>query len=220
MASFIFNKENTFVISIDKENNERLNKISRRLKLLNIEFTHKKACLPNDVNLNIAKYLSPVEKACTQSHIELWKHIVDNNIEYAFILEDDACFRNDFLEKVNLFWSQVYDEDWHMILLNASESERVHEHFVLAREQFMAAGYILHNRGARWLLNTYSQEFQMSDWMTTRMQLYKRCYTYFPWLIIQEGRESTLQSNEKLNADFEKVRRLLREANYPIENYF
>ncbi len=216
---FVFNKDNCFIISIDKENNTRLEKMKKRMSNLNIEFTHKKACLPKDLNINIVNYLSPGERASTQSHVELWRKIVDNNLDYALILEDDACFRHDFLEKLNNFWVHVKDDDWHMILLNASEEEKVQEHFVQCREQFMVAGYILHNRGARWLLGTYGHEFQMSDWMTTRMQLFTRCYTYFPWLIIQEGADSTVQMGEKFMADCAKVRRLLKEADYPIENY-
>ena len=37
------------------------------------------------------------EKACSTSHFLLWKYIVENNISKAFILEDDACFRHDWI---------------------------------------------------------------------------------------------------------------------------
>jgi hypothetical protein len=53
--------------------------------------------------------------------------------------------------------------------------------------------------------------------MITRLQLYGGSYTYYPWLVIQEGIESTIGSG--VVDDHAKVLRLLSNTNYAIENY-
>ncbi len=53
--------------------------------------------------------------------------------------------------------------------------------------------------------------------MTSRDQIYGHSYCYFPWLIIQEGIDTTIGS--KFDADREKVVRCLNEINYSIDNY-
>jgi hypothetical protein len=53
--------------------------------------------------------------------------------------------------------------------------------------------------------------------MTTRLQLYGHSYCYFPWVIIQEGKDTNIGSN--LEADHEKVLRCLGEIDYGLENY-
>jgi GR25 family glycosyltransferase involved in LPS biosynthesis len=218
-TKFIFNKENCFIISIDKENNTRLEKIKKRLEYFNIEFTHWKASTPDKIEDTFAGNFSPTEKACAQSHINIWKYIVENNLEYALILEDDACFRKDFLNIINNFWKDIDDPNWHSIFLNASEEEKINEKFILCKEQYLCAGYIMSQSGANFILNLYKNKYCSADWMTTRLQLYNHSYTYFPWLIIQDGKDSYIQSNEHLEKDKEKVLRILKDANYLIENY-
>jgi glycosyltransferase involved in cell wall biosynthesis len=54
--------------------------------------------------------------------------------------------------------------------------------------------------------------------MTSRLQLRGHCYSHFPWLIIQEGDESTIGSG--VAEDHAKVLRLLNEVQYPLTNYY
>jgi hypothetical protein len=68
-------------------------------------------------------------------------------------------------------------------------------------------------------MNQFAGCYASSDWMTTRLQLYGHSYCYFPWLIIQEGKDSNIGSN--LEADHAKVIRCLGEIDYGLEeNYF
>lgn len=56
-------------------------------------------------NINEIKLLDkfvtfkPGEKGCFISHLRLWYFIVENNIEYGLIFEDDAIFCENFLDK-------------------------------------------------------------------------------------------------------------------------
>jgi len=175
------------------------------------------ASTPADLTYPFGSNLSPGQMACSQSHVLLWKHIMDNNLPYAFILEDDACFDRNWREKLNQFCDQNTDTLWDAIFLNASESIQPAHTWTKAHEQYLTGGYIVSLRGAQELYNNYKDRVWGPDWMTSRQQLRGHCYSYFPWLIIQEGDESTIGSG--VAEDHAKVLRLLNEIQYPLTNY-
>ena len=78
-------------------------------------------------------------------------------------------------------------------------------------------GYVISFKGAQSLLNDFGGCFFSSDWMTSRLQHYNHCYCYFPWLIVQEGKDSTIGC--KVDADHAKVVRCLQEIDYSLDNY-
>lgn len=213
---FKFDTNNTFCIVL-LSNTTRHEKMLQRFKVLNLDVTMWPASTPETLTDSFANNLHNLQKACAQSHWNIWKHIINNNLEYAFILEDDACFDKVFFEKLNKFHEEIDDPEWDGIFLNASEEVYPIDKWSLAHEQFLCGGYILSNRGARKLLQMYNGYIHASDWMTSRLQLFNHCYSYFPWLIIQEGNETTIQSD--VSEDHKKVIRLLGEINYSLENY-
>lgn len=218
MEPFCFNQNNTFCIHLET-NKERLEKIQARFKIINIPVTIWPASTPNNIIDNFPSYLNGGQKGCAQSHINIWRHVLQEKLEYVFILEDDACFDKEWISKLNKFCENNQDKDWDAIFLNASEPIEPDNTWVCTKEkeQYLTAGYILSNKGARTLLNDFKDCFFSSDWMTSRIQLYGHSYSYFPWLIIQEGKDSDIGSN--LEADREKVLRCLNEIQYSLENY-
>lgn len=55
-----------------------------------------------DINISEKfNLLSDGAIGCFISHVNIWKHIIDNNLEYALIMEDDTIFCDDFLNKLN-----------------------------------------------------------------------------------------------------------------------
>ena len=54
--------------------------------------------------------------------------------------------------------------------------------------------------------------------MTKKLQLLNNSYCYYPWLIIQDGKNSTIGSN--YNRDHKKVLKCLNDINYNIDNYY
>lgn len=213
---FSFDKNNSFCISL-LSNKDRSENMRKRFQILNLDVTIWPASTPNDLTEIFKDSLNPYQKACTQSHWNVWKHIINNKIEYALILEDDACFDKSFFEKLEQFWQDVNDNEWDCIFLNASEEANPINKWVLAHEQYLCGGYILSIRGAQKMFQMYSGCLHMSDWMTSRLQIFNHCYTYFPWLIIQEGKETTIGSG--VDADHKKVVRLLNGIDYSLENY-
>ena len=63
----------------------------------------------------------------------------------------------------------------------------------------------------------FENNYAVVDWMSSKLELNGHSYSYFPWLIIQEGIETTVGSN--VDADHQKVLRCLSEINYDINNY-
>ena len=210
MGSFVFTANNTFCISLTRHT-ERWERMQARFKEENLEVTRWIASTPDTLTDNFHNYLSPGERACAQSHINIWRHIVENKLEYAFILEDDACFDKKWRTKLAEF--QINDPHWDLLLLNASEPVEPNFLWMDVQEQYLTAGYIISIRGVSRLLHWFEGNFASSDWMTSRLQ-------HFPWLIIQEGKDSTLKKEgETHDADHAKVVRCLKEIEYDLSNY-
>lgn len=188
-----------------------------RFDKLHMEVTIWPACTKENLTNEFVYYLNDNARGCAQSHYNIWTHMIHNNIEYALILEDDACFDKQFFEKLEAFAIDIHDQEWDAIFLNASEKIDITNKWVLDKEQYLTGGYILSKRGGYKLLSMFSGCLYSADWMTTRLQLYNHSYCYFPWLIIQEGEESSIGSN--VYEDHKKVIRLLSEINYSLDNY-
>jgi GR25 family glycosyltransferase involved in LPS biosynthesis len=209
---FHFNKNNTFYITLEYAL-QRQERMKNRFQYFEMEVTQWIASTPSTLIDSFQPSMSPNEKACAQSHMNIWKHMILNKIEYAFIMEDDACFDKDWKKKLD----QFAEDDWDMIMLNASESMTVTDTWSTAKDQYLAAGYVLSQKGAQRLMDMFRGAYCSSDWMMTRLQLRGQSYCYFPWLIIQEGITSFIRGD--CGPDRNKVVRLLGEINYDIENY-
>lgn len=214
MKTFDLNKNNTFCISVES-NTERRDKMKKRFNMANLDVTFWKASTPADLTYNFAYFLNDNQRACSQSHFSLWKYVLENNLEYAFILEDDACFVKDWRQKLDTF--ENIDDEWDAVCLNVSESIPTRNKWTIVQEQYLTGGYIISKRGCEKLVSGFSSCLYASDWMTSRLQFDNKCYSYFPWLIIQEGSESTIGSGYA--EDHKKVIRLLDEIQYSLDNY-
>ncbi len=198
---------------------ERWETMQRRFATANLDVKRWEAATPETLgSLNYAQYLSPGQRGCAKSHFDLWKYQVELEIPIMMIFEDDAVLRKDFWDilQPKLESIQKEDPEWDMLLLNASEAHGTSWH--KAKNQCMTACYVLSLRGAQELYRVAQHTLYASDWMTQILQNRNHSYTFFPWLVIQEENLSIIR-NEKNTADWEKVKRLLGEAKYGLENY-
>ena len=216
MNSFSFDETNTFCISLENSRG-RWERITERFAHFQMKVQKWKAATADDLKDPFWHCLNTGERGCAQSHINIWRHMVSTGLEYALVLEDDACFDKEWRTKLDAFCKNNYDTDWHAVFLNASEPISVRDKWVQAHEQYLTAGYIISLKGAQSLLNDFGNCFFSSDWMTTRLQHYNHSYCYFPWLIVQEGKDSTIGC--KVDADHAKVVRCLQEIDYSLDNY-
>ena len=215
-STIILNKQNSFCISLESKP-ERWIRMQNRLQLFDLSVNKWNATTPDNLVDTFYHGMNPYQKACAQSHINIWRYMVLHHLEYVFILEDDACFDKQWLDKLKLFSNHIGDEPWDAIFLNASEPMECINTWDIILEQYLTGGYILSLRGAMRLLDRFKDCFYSSDWMTSRLQEFGACYSYFPWLIIQEGIESTIGSGVEI--DHEKVVRCLNEIEYSLDNY-
>ena len=211
-----FTKDNIFCISLLTAL-DRQERMKQRFLHFGMEVVGWLAATPDTLVDSFNSALRSSEKACAQSHINIWRHMVHANLEYALILEDDACFDKACQLKLEQFSEQIRDTEWDVIMLNASESITPLHTWLPAKEQYLTAGYVLSIHGAKQLLAQFHGNFCGSDWMLTRLQQRGHSYCYFPWPIIQEGIDSTIRDD--CSPDRDKVVRLLKEINYDLENY-
>lgn len=213
---FKFGKTNTFCISLETAP-ERWERMEARFKYFGMEATRWNASTPNTLTDSFYEYLNAGQRSCAQSHINIWRHIIQNGLYYSLILEDDAKFDKKWKEKLSEINLIHTDEDWDAIFLNVSEPMNPKNKWMKIQEQYLTGAYILSYNGAKRLLDIFKDGYGSSDWMTTRLQTYGRSYSYFPWLVIQEGNESTIGSGYQ--EDHKKVIRCLNEINYSIDEY-
>lgn len=230
-SNFNFTESNVFCIIL--ENNPRELNMIERMKQINLPYTKWVASTPDTLtdnfNTEIDKHSnSKLVKACAQSHINIWRHIINNNIEYALVLEDDACFDKDWKNKLEKFKTDVEENNediediknnsnWDCILLSASEPLHTLNKWLPVTWQYSTIGYIISNKGAKWILEEFKDCFNRSDHMTLALQNQGKCYSYFPWLVIQDGLNSTIGSD--IDFDNNKLFTNLEKINYSLDNY-
>jgi mannosyltransferase OCH1-like enzyme/GR25 family glycosyltransferase involved in LPS biosynthesis len=219
---FNFNYANTFCVSLEKRN-DRWEKFINRAKYIGLEVTRWKASTPNDITDAFIDTLTGVEKACAQSHINIWKHIINTGLEYAFILEDDACFDRNMFEKLSDLTKMLETgKKWDAIFLNALGDFHVpikYYEWTPAIKQYMTAGYIISNNAARFIIDKFKNtKYIAADHMTMALQDKGNCFTYCPWLIIQEDKESDIQSDAHLYNVLKNIKYNLDRANYVFNN--
>ena len=219
--SFHFNNENTFCITMSSCE-ERQNKMHRRFNHFQMEVSMWNASGPDDVVDKCADYLSPGQRGCAQSHMNVWRHIVNQKLPYALVLEDDACFDKMWHYKLNEFIETHcspfgFHNPWDMLLLNCSEPIEPIGIWMTVTEQYLTGAYLISLNGARKLVDMFGTGLFAADWMTTRLQLRGRCYAFFPWLVIQEGLDTTIGSG--VDADHNKVMQCLSDYGYATDNY-
>jgi GR25 family glycosyltransferase involved in LPS biosynthesis len=220
--TFIFDENNAYCISLDENSNRWTNMQTRFSKIgISVKRWQAARSRTEDIKDNYFGYLNDGQKGCAQSHINIWRDMLINPVViergYALILEDDACFDLEFKTKLNKFYEDVDDKEWDAIFLNASEPIDKTDKWVNVREQFLTGGYILSIKGATNVLNMFQHNYATSDWMTSRLQTLNHSYSYYPWLIIQEGKDSTIGSG--FAADYNKVVQCLTQIEYSLDNY-
>lgn len=163
-----------FVISLKNNNEKRKDHIHEEFSKQNISFEFFDAITPNQNDsillqnkLKISHPLTNNEIACSLSHFMIWKKIVDENIPFAAIFEDDIYLGADanlFLMSKDWIDPEIdiikLEKGWQRKIktsLFASETIGNRRMYRLASNHYGTAGYIIFNKGARFLLNYYSK---------------------------------------------------------------
>ncbi|NAR64333.1 glycosyltransferase family 25 protein [Acinetobacter haemolyticus] len=159
-----------FVISLPSAHERRAH-ISSQFANQGIEFSFFDAVTPDiaaddakEMKLNVHEsYMAKGELACFMSHVHLWQKIVDENLPYMAIFEDDIHLG----ERANIFLNQSdwIEKDWQLVKLEAFTPKVVlgakckefsnegRDIYKLVGENLGTAGYVLSLYGAKFLLN-------------------------------------------------------------------
>ena len=119
-----------FVINLDGSE-DRLNNINSQCLNLNLTFERISAVRGSDLSVedknqcysiekNKKKYyklLSDAEIGCSLSHISSWQKIIDDNLDFALVLEDDAILEKSIVDYINQI-KTLDIESWDYIKLS------------------------------------------------------------------------------------------------------
>lgn len=89
---------------------------------------------------------------CYLSHLAIYKNLINSNLNYSIIFEDDSIMTADFYEKL-LFGLSVIPNDWDILLLGVicikCDTE---EHYIKIHRFWGLHGYLVSRNGAKKLL--------------------------------------------------------------------
>ncbi|MSN96843.1 glycosyltransferase family 25 protein [Campylobacter sp. FMV-PI01] len=170
-----------FVINLEKDTHKKEIFIKNFSKFnLEYEFikgVYGKELSEDELNQKVYKhkdrFLAKGEIGCALSHLKIYKKMVDEDINHALILEDDAIFSDEFLEYFNKFDEFLKDKKYFEMVCLMHEG---HEFFVnhkikldnnLAFYKLTkgvgAYGYIITKNSAKKLLKTNTPVFLEAD---------------------------------------------------------
>lgn len=122
----------------------------------------KSTCDQLGIHLVNNQRLSNGEKGCFLSHVYLWQKMVDENLEYIAIFEDDVYLgENAALFLSNINWLKDIDfniiklETWQELVHLDKKSRSIqNRHLKLLKSTHVGAcGYIISQHGAKYVLN-------------------------------------------------------------------
>lgn len=162
----------------NKDNTELKNyyKLSDQLK---VEPNNKYNILKNEDDFNI--YMTKQEIAVTLSHIEVWKKMKEENIEYALILEDDVYFTNKFSTNIDKIWNDISETEFDILFLSFDYVKGISKKEIYRKEFihkpyvgiWQASGYVLSKKGVQKLLKELPVYGPVDLWLNLKFEKLK-----------------------------------------------
>jgi len=182
---------------------------------------------PGSIHGQFADYLNSYSKALTYAHHQIWTTVVEKNLDYVLVLEDNIRIHKESVADVKEFLHHhivSLDPEWDAVFLNASERVTPSGEWVKANNQCLSGAYVLSKRGAEFLINSFPKQntMYMADWMTQVLQQRQHSYTRFPWPVIMDLDLPTSFPRFEKDQEkpiMEKVSKLLKESNLTISDY-
>jgi GR25 family glycosyltransferase involved in LPS biosynthesis len=203
------------------KDSDRWDRMILRSKTHGFGIKRFEAVTPDQVTLKFRYDLELTGKACTQSHVELWRDFVNSDSDYIFILEDDVMFRPGFLGELEsgLDLIRRADPEWHGLFLNINKPVYPTNEWTKIHDQDCLGAYVLSSQGATTLLSTFNDRFLKCDAMTWWLQKFNHCYGYFPWFSVQEYLDTNLNSQTHFLNDKRMRDDILNSAGLSIKDY-
>lgn len=146
--------------------------------------------------------MSSTEIAIAQSHLNLWKRIVEQKISYALILEDDVSFHKKFADYSNRVWQELprlgqncsrFDLLYlgYVVSYGAIESQIYSQSlFKPIRNIWSTMGYVLSFEGAQKLLDELPICGPVDLWLNLQLNNLKAFATLSPLILPNDNFKS------------------------------
>lgn len=172
----------------------------------------------DNININIG------EIGCFLSHLNIWKYIIDNNIEYALILEDDTIFNTTFNFYMNYIMKNIHlYKSYDLIKINNFRNINnkicLDDIMLTIDHIYNASSYIISKNGAKKIIELKPDEniIPVDDYLSqineckiinsiaTKFNLCDQEYRCkVPSTIIGTKQYNNIESNYKLESFFTK----------------
>ena len=152
--------DKAYVINLDSRP-DRLERISKRLRHIPIEFERFPAIRPTSLDgfTNLGYH------GATLSHLALWKHIQISGVPNALIFEDDAIFRDDLNKQMERVVEQLPRIEWDILYLGLrliSGSTHVSPNLCSFRKGCHLHAYAINSRSVGVLVKLIDNALQSS----------------------------------------------------------
>ncbi|MFW5871911.1 MAG: glycosyltransferase family 25 protein, partial [bacterium] len=139
--------------------------------------------LPIIRNKNVQISLTKEEIAVGLSHVKVWKKIIEKELDYALILEDDVFFKKDFAIAINQIWQELPNNridgyKFDLLYLSFKEVDRGLEKQNFTRNilkplrgLWWFSGYVLSYTGAKKLLKELPIRGPVDLWINHKFSL-------------------------------------------------
>ncbi|MGB0893117.1 MAG: glycosyltransferase family 25 protein [Parashewanella sp.] len=182
-----------------------------------------------DLKSNLKKYDKPLndgEIGCYLSHINCWKKIIEDDLDFALILEDDAILTDDLIQCIEKLKST--SNDWDYIKLSQGSKRKkdydtlaLTDSLTLARCRKLpstATGQLISKQGAIKLLNS---ALPISRPVDTDIQYWfekqLRCFVVRPVPILNGDFGSEINAvADRRQVERRPIRRLIQKISYEI----
>lgn len=156
--------------------------------------------------------LTPPIKANGLEHVHIYNTIVEKNLDFAIVLEDDAILVENFTDRLNNILNTL-PEDWDVIYLsNGCQGRPIltkngNSEFVISekRQSWTASGYMLNKESARLFVDNIQPIVYPPDFELTYLQNLLKSNVY--WLydpIVYEGSNPISGKYYKYNSSVER----------------
>lgn len=159
-----------FVISLADNNVKRRTHIEQEFSKSNVDFVFFNAITPDMNKSMMSKYnlekiptsLTDKEISCFLSHFALWKKVIEDNLDFAVIFEDDIFLGENcekFLTSNNWIDSNVdlikIEKGWQKTVKTSLFNNQIYDREIceLKSAHYGGAGYIISNKGAKNLID-------------------------------------------------------------------
>lgn len=199
----------TYIVNL-KENIDRRDAMKKQLDHANLNYQFIEAVKGADLTDEQIKskvlnypdcFLTKGEIGCALSHIKIYQQMVNDNIEYALILEDDAVIPQNIEETINHIIQQDINSKSNVYLLSKVisyiENKKLHSNIYQAYHACGTHGYLINLNAAKKLLGSLNPvRYEADMWWIFRFRKYINVYCLIPHLINTNDEDKSNSSLE------------------------